>query len=215
SRSSGFGPAGRALATSRRAFVKRSRACGRLSCVVVDGVDGQTDERRGDRGVVSRAAGATALVHPSRDTVTLMRRLVVLFALLLSCRSPQGTDAGLAATRPPASSPLDAAPGPAEDLPEAPRDPREAAIASAATELLKEHLLGRPIDDSISKEAFQRLVEDLDSAKVFLLASDVEKLARFEADLDDELRAGDLVLGRKASALLASRRRVVGDIIAG
>src|SRR5690606_4095669 len=82
--------------------------------------DGQTDERRGDRGVVSRAAGATALVHPSRDTVTLMRRLVVLFALLLSCRSPQGTDAGLAATRPPASSPLDAAPEPAEDLPEAP-----------------------------------------------------------------------------------------------
>lgn len=59
------------------------------------------------------------------------------------------------------------------------------------------------------------MVEDLDTGKVFLLESDVQKLARFEADLDDELRAGDLVLGRKAAALLASRRRVVADIIAG
>jgi carboxyl-terminal processing protease len=144
-----------------------------------------------------------------------MRRLVILFALLLSCRSPHSTDAGAAASRPPASSTLDAAPPVARDLPEAPRDPREAAIARAAIELLKEHVLGKPIDDSTSKEAFQHLVEDLDSAKLFLLAGDVEQLARFEADIDDELRAGDLVLGRKASALLASRRRVVGDIIAG
>lgn len=102
-----------------------------------------------------------------------------------------------------------------QDLPEAPREPREVILASAASELLKEHVLGKSVDDSISKEAFQRLVDELDSAKLFLLASDVQKLSRFETDMDDELRSGDLVLGRKASALLASRRKAVADIIAG
>lgn len=146
-----------------------------------------------------------------------MRRSLVLVALLVSCRSPHGTDAGPIASPPVASSGPDAAHAAVidQDLPEAPRDPREAVLASAATELLREHVLGKSVDDTVSKEAFERLVDELDAAKLFLLASDVQKLARFEKDMDDELRAGDLVLGRKASALLASRRRVVGDIIAG
>jgi len=96
-----------------------------------------------------------------------------------------------------------------------PRDPRELVLASAASAFLgQEHVLARAIDDGVSKEAFHRLVEDLDLGKLFLLDGDVQKLARFETDMDDELRIGDLVLGRKASALLASRRRVVADVIA-
>lgn len=96
-----------------------------------------------------------------------------------------------------------------------PRDPREDILASAAGALLsREHVRARSIDDSVSKEAFHRLVDELDVGKVFLLESDVQKLARFETDMDDELRDGDLVLGRKAAALLASRRRVVADVVA-
>jgi carboxyl-terminal processing protease len=142
-----------------------------------------------------------------------MRRCFVLFALVLGCRSPGGKDTGIASPPPSTSG---AAARPADrDLPEAPRDPREAVLASAATALLgQEHVLARPIDDAVSKEAFRRLVDDLDVGKVFLLDSDVQKLARFEADLDDELRSGDLVLGRKAAALLANRRRVVADVVA-
>ena len=139
-----------------------------------------------------------------------MRRSLVLLALLFSCRSPDSPDSGIAS--PPAASqarPTD------RDLPETPRDPREAVLAEAATELLSEHVLGKPIDDATSKEAFQRMLEDLDAAKIFLLESDVQRLARFETEMDDELRSGDLVLGRKAAALLASRRRIVADIIAG
>jgi carboxyl-terminal processing protease len=101
------------------------------------------------------------------------------------------------------------------DLPEAPRDPREQILASAASSLLThEHVRARPIDDAVSKEAFQRFIEELDGGKVFLLEGDVQKLARFETDMDDELRAGDFRLGRKGVALLASRRRVVADVIA-
>ena len=145
-----------------------------------------------------------------------MRRSLVLFALVISCGSPQGTGTGIAAPPPPASSAPAVSPPVAvdSDVPETPRDPREPFLASAATQLLSEHVLRKRIDDSVSKEAFQRLVEDLDSGKLLLLANDVKKLARFETEMDDELRAGDLVLGRKASALLASRRHVVAGIIA-
>ncbi len=143
-----------------------------------------------------------------------MRRSVVLFALVLSCRSPHSTDAGIAS--PPSAASASDAPRPVDrDLPDLPADPRERVLASAASALLgHEHVLARPIDDGVSKEAFHRLIEDLDDGKLFLLEGDVQKLARLETDMDDELRAGDLVLGRKATALLASRRRVVADVIA-
>lgn len=95
-----------------------------------------------------------------------------------------------------------------------PRDPREAVLASAAGAFLgHEHVLAKSIDDSVSKEAWSRLIDELDASKLFLLESDVQQLARFEMDMDDELRAGDLVLGRKAAALLASRRRLVADVV--
>jgi len=149
-----------------------------------------------------------------------MRRSFVLLALVLSCRSPHGTDAGIAsppsASSAPSSAAASSAPRPVDrELPETPRDPREAVLAGAATALLgHEHVRARPIDDSVSKEAFHRLVDELDVGKLFLLDSDVQKLARFDTDMDDELRAGDLVLGRKAAALLAARRRVVTDVVA-
>lgn len=136
---------------------------------------------------------------------------------MLSCRSPQGTDAGVAASPSGSSgsSASDAGRADAGVLADMPRDPREAVLASAADALLgHEHVLARPIDDTVSKEAFHRLVEELDDGKVFLLESHVQQLARYQTDMDDELRAGDLVLGRKAEVLLANRRRVVADMIA-
>ena len=121
-----------------------------------------------------------------------MRRSLVLLALVLSCRSPHGTDAGVAS--PPSASVSDAASPVDRELADMPRDPREAVLASAASSLLgQEHVLARNIDDDVSKQAFHRLIEELDVGKLFLLESDVQKLARFEKDMDDELRAGDLV----------------------
>lgn len=153
----------------------------------------------------------------TRATLARMRRSFVLFALVLSCRSPNRTDAGAASPPSASSSPVDAArPRPVDPgLADMARDPREALLASAASAFLgQEHVLARPIDDGVSKEAFHGLVEDLDGAKLFLLDGDVQKLARYETDMDDELRAGDFVLGRKAAVLLASRRRVIADVVA-
>ena len=116
---------------------------------------------------------------------------------------------------PPAPSASAAARPVDRELADLPRDPREAILASAAGALLaQEHVRARPIDDTVSKEAFKEFIDDLDVGKLFLLEGDVQKLARFETDMDDELRAGDLVLGRKATALLSSRRRLVADVVA-
>lgn len=145
-----------------------------------------------------------------------MRRSLLFIVLALSCASPRPTDKHDGTASPSSSAWANPSARPAEaELPEAARDPREPLLASAAGSLLaREHVRARPIDDAVSKEAFQRFTEELDAGKLFLLDSDVQKLARFEQEMDDELRAGDLTLGRKGVALLATRRRVVADVIA-
>lgn len=155
-------------------------------------------------------------VGHERDTFPAMRRSLILVALVLSsCGSPPVTDPHAGKPTLPATAASGTRPALGADLPEAPRDGREAVLATAAKELLtREHVRARPIDDAVSKEAFQRFIEDLDGSKLFLLEGDVAKLARFETDMDDELLTGDLTLGRKGVALLASRRRIVGDVIA-
>ena len=144
-----------------------------------------------------------------------MRRPLVLLALVaLSCRSPQGPEAGVTPA-PSASSSSVAIRPVTTDLVDMPRDPREKVLASAASAFLEEeHVRAKTIDDAVSKEAFQRFVEELDASKLFLLEGDMQKLAKYETDMDDELHAGDLVLGRKGTALLMSRRKLVADVVA-
>lgn len=145
-----------------------------------------------------------------------MRRSLFLLAFLVSCRSTHRTDVGVASPPSASASSAVAAERPVDlELAELPRDPREALLADAAGALLgHEHVAARPIDDKVSKEAFRRLIDDLDSGKLLLLENDVKRLAHFETDMDDELRAGDFVLGRKAASLLARRRLVVADLVA-
>lgn len=143
----------------------------------------------------------------------MRRSSLLLLALVISCSSSRTAEKKDAVGAPlpsaSASAPIDSS------LAETPRDPREAILAQAATALLsQQHLLARPIDDNVSKEAFDRFIEELDGGKLFLLEGDVQKLARFDKDIDDELRAGDLSIGRKGVALLANRRRVVAEVVA-
>jgi carboxyl-terminal processing protease len=147
----------------------------------------------------------------------VMRRSVLFFALglTISCGSHRPTDKGDGTVPPPPTASVIASKPIESDLPEGPRDPREPLLAQAAAGLLgHEHVLARPIDDSVSKEAFARFVEELDSGKLFFLEGDVQKLSKFETDMDDEVRSGDLSLGRRGVALLQARRKVVADLIA-
>lgn len=95
-----------------------------------------------------------------------------------------------------------------------PADPREPLLAQAAVALLaKQHVLRRPLDDALSREAFPKYVEEIDGAKLFLLQPHIDALARYAESMDDELVEGNLVLARKGAALIAARRAVVAGVV--
>ncbi len=102
-----------------------------------------------------------------------------------------------------------------DDLPELPRDAREAILAESLTELLtEEHLRQQALNDTVSKEAFPKFLEDLDGSKLYLLAPHVAKLRAYETTIDDQMKTGNLVLARQGGALLAERRQVVAKLVA-
>ncbi|MFO0554779.1 MAG: carboxy terminal-processing peptidase [Polyangiaceae bacterium] len=101
------------------------------------------------------------------------------------------------------------------ELPQTLQDPREPMLARTIDELLSEqHLLRKPIDDALSKEAFPKYLEELDGSKLFLLKENITSLSQFSDQMDDELEQGDLLLARYGAALMARRRKVVADMVA-
>jgi len=95
------------------------------------------------------------------------------------------------------------------------QDPREAAIAAASVLLLEhEHLLRKPIDDTLSRSAFDSYLDHLDAGKMFLLKKDRESLARYADKVDDELRSGSLDLAHDGQRLYVARVEVVEKLVA-
>jgi carboxyl-terminal processing protease len=95
-----------------------------------------------------------------------------------------------------------------------PPDPREAALSATVRELLTdEHLLRKPIDDSVSRDAFKTYLDRLDGTKMFLLASDRDALAKYADKVDDELRSGRLDLAHDGAKVFAQRVGVVEKMV--
>ena len=100
----------------------------------------------------------------------------------------------------------------AENLP--PPDAREAALSKAVLELLEDaHLLGKKIDDDVSKSAFATYMDRLDGGKMFLLATDRASLQKYADKVDDELKSGRLDLAHDGAKLFVSRVEVVDKMI--
>ncbi len=133
--------------------------------------------------------------------------LVFWAGTLVACSSPRPTPAAK-------SSGSAGAAVAAPELAEVPADPREPLLAQAAVALLsKQHVLRRPLDDAMSREAFPKYIEELDGAKLLLLQPHVDALGRYADRMDDELAEGDLALARKGAALVAARRAVVAGVV--
>ncbi len=95
------------------------------------------------------------------------------------------------------------------------KDPREAALAATALELLEQgHLLHKKIDDGISKDAFTTYMDRVDSGKMFLLKSDRDQLAKYADKIDDELHSGSFDLGHDGNRIFAARVAVVDPMVA-
>lgn len=139
--------------------------------------------------------------------------LLVLLAAPAACKSTDSSGAN-----PSAKSPSEAKAPPVEagSVPATapPADPREETLARTVADLLaSQHVRKRPIDDALSRAAFAEYLERLDAGKMFLLRENVATLEASAELMDDQLREGDLVLAREATAMLAKRRSVVGRLV--
>ena len=95
-----------------------------------------------------------------------------------------------------------------------PKDPRERALSEAVVQLLEhEHLLHKRIDDDVSRAAFKTYMDRLDSAKMYLLESDRQQLAKYADKIDDELHSGSLDLAHDGSKIYADRVAVVDKLV--
>ena len=136
---------------------------------------------------------------------------MLMTLVLAACSSKATTSGDQARPGTPPSIPL-AAGAATPALP--PPDPREAALSSTVLELLQdEHLLRRPIDDSVSKDAFKTYLDRLDGTKMFLLATDRDALAKYADKIDDELRSGRLDLAHDGAKLFVTRVGVVEKMV--
>ena len=124
-----------------------------------------------------------------------------------STRTPSGS--GSARTRPPARR--DKTPV----LPKIEPDPREALIAPLIVGIVQhQHLLAKPLDNAMSSKAFDRYLKSLDPLKLFFLTQHVRSLASYRLEMDDQLKAGNLTLAHKATALMRQRIAMLGKYVA-
>jgi len=94
-------------------------------------------------------------------------------------------------------------------------DRRELTLSHEVVDLLEHrHLLGRTLDNTISSQAFVSYLDRLDASKLFLLASDREKLAAYRDKIDDELHSGNLELAHAGQSVLLARVAVVEKVVA-
>lgn len=75
------------------------------------------------------------------------------------------------------------------------------------------HYSHKPLDDTLSREAFKLFLGSIDPRKEFLLASDVEQLHVHSTQIDDELKSGSPVLPDMAARLRNNRVKEVDSFV--
>ncbi|MBV5316869.1 MAG: carboxy terminal-processing peptidase [Desulfobulbaceae bacterium] len=80
-------------------------------------------------------------------------------------------------------------------------------------QLPAQHFGHEPLDDGLSRKAFDLYLRQLDPRKRFLLQSDVQQLNAFATYIDDELKRGNVVLVDAGMELLNDRIRQVEKLI--
>ena len=70
---------------------------------------------------------------------------------------------------------------------------RDGYVARTVLALLnREHLLRRPLDDTISERMFESFLKQLDPMKVYFLQADVDEFRKSARELDDQVKRGDM-----------------------
>ncbi len=136
--------------------------------------------------------------------------LPLLAALALGCNGTPRPPAAQNGSAEPA-----ALPPPAPSWEPLPAEPRDKILAHSLAEILPDdHLRGAELDDELSRTAFAQYMKRLDGGTMFLLQEYADALAVHADRMDDQLRDGDLLLGRLGSALFLDRLEVVEKAVA-
>jgi len=80
-------------------------------------------------------------------------------------------------------------------------------------QLPAQHFSHEPLDDNLSRAAFDLYIKQLDPRKRFLLKSDIGQLSAFADHVDDELKRGRVVLADAGAEVLNDRIRQVKKLI--
>jgi carboxyl-terminal processing protease len=92
-------------------------------------------------------------------------------------------------------------------------DRNELIALMLSQQLPAQHFSHQPLDDTLSRKAFDLYLRQLDPRKRFLLQSDVKQLNAFATHIDDELSRGKVVLVDAGMTLLNDRIRQVEKLI--
>ncbi|OFZ17574.1 MAG: hypothetical protein A2X86_03700 [Bdellovibrionales bacterium GWA2_49_15] len=67
------------------------------------------------------------------------------------------------------------------------------------------HYLGLKVDDSVSQKAFKEYLKRVDFGKQMLLKSDIKELEAYQAQMDDEIVSGDVLLVDRSMQMVRDR----------
>jgi carboxyl-terminal processing protease len=73
----------------------------------------------------------------------------------------------------------------------------ETVIKMVCAYLQQAHLARPEIGDEISRRLFQKFLKDLDPTKIYFLKSDIDEFKKYETELKDQLREGDMAFAYK------------------
>ena len=76
-----------------------------------------------------------------------------------------------------------------EDL--APSQHDRTASRVVAQLMQRDHLLALPLDDTISKRAFDMYVKNLDPQKIYFAQSDIKEFSKWQSTIDDQMKKGE------------------------
>jgi len=85
-------------------------------------------------------------------------------------------------------------------------------------QLTQQHFSHKPLDDALSRAAYDLFIKQLDFQKRFLLQEDIDRLTTYATRIDDELNQGQVELPVVAGKLLESRigqvKQLAAEILA-
>ncbi len=83
--------------------------------------------------------------------------------------------------------------------------PRQRLLAAVGTILEGHHYSPKNINDAFSKQVFKKYLQDLDGDKTLFLQSDISKLRKYEATIDDEIHGTPIEFAPAVSAIYDTR----------